>query len=126
MVGLAGSGLLIAAGAHTANACFAVVCLTLATALVLSVEGPFWATMTSIAGVRGGAAGGVMNMGSNLGGFISPALTPILASWLGWESALLVSAVLAVIAGVLWIWIEPATNPDTFATPAQTQPATSG
>ena len=126
MVGLAGSGILIAAGAHTANAWFAVVCLALATALVLSVEGPFWATMTSIAGPRSGAAGGVMNMGSNLGGFISPALTPILASWLGWEAALLVSGVLAVIAGVLWIWIDPATSQDTGATSAQIQPATSG
>ncbi|HEY3441280.1 MAG TPA: MFS transporter [Paludibaculum sp.] len=124
MVGLAGSGILIAAGAHTANAVFAVVCLALATALVLSVEGPFWATMTTIAGSRSGAAGGLMNMGSNLGGFISPALTPILATWLGWESALLVSAVLAIIAGALWFWIAPATAPEMPATSAQTQPAT--
>jgi MFS transporter, ACS family, glucarate transporter len=123
MVGLAGSGILIAAGAHTANAWFAVVCLALATALVLSVEGPFWATMTSIAGPRSGAAGGLMNMGSNFGGFISPALTPILASWLGWEAALLVSGVLAVMAGVLWIWIEPATTLDTAGSSVQTQPA---
>jgi ACS family glucarate transporter-like MFS transporter len=126
MVGLAGSGALIAAGAYTAHAGFAVACLALATALVLSVEGPFWATMTSIAGARSGAAGGVMNMGSNLGGFISPALTPMLAAWLGWEVALLISGVLAVIAGVLWIWIEPATSPETGATSAQTQPAASG
>lgn len=123
MIGLAGSGILIAAGAHTANAVFAVVCLALATALVLSVEGPFWATMTTIAGPRSGAAGGLMNMGSNLGGFISPALTPILATWLGWESALLVSAVLAIIAGALWFWIAPATDPETPATSVQTQPA---
>ncbi len=126
IVGLAGSGVLIAAGAHAANAGFAVACLALATALVLSVEGPFWATMTSIAGARSGAAGGVMNMGSNLGGFVSPALTPILATWLGWEAALLISGVLAVIAGVLWVWIEPATSPDTGATSVQTQPAASG
>jgi len=123
MIGLAGSGILIAAGAHTANAVFAVVCLALATALVLSVEGPFWATMTTIAGPRSGAAGGLMNMGSNLGGFISPALTPILATWLGWESALLVSAVLAIIAGALWFWIAPVRDPETPATSAQTQPA---
>ena len=123
MIGLAGSGILIAAGARAANAVFAVVCLALATALVLSVEGPFWATMTTIAGPRSGAAGGLMNMGSNLGGFISPALTPILATWLGWESALLVSAVLAIIAGALWFWIAPATDPETPATSVQTQPA---
>ena len=76
---------------------------------MLSVEGPFWATMTRIAGERSGAAGGAMNMGSNLGGFISPALTPIIAASFGWEIALLLSAVLALVAAALWagIRLEP-------------------
>ncbi|MGJ5817987.1 MFS transporter [Paludibaculum fermentans] len=103
--GMAGSGLFIAIGAHTQHAYLAAVCLALATALVLSVEGPFWATMTAVAGERSGAGGGVMNMGSNLGGLISPALTPILAASIGWEGALLVSAVLAILAALLWFWI---------------------
>ncbi|MDR3772005.1 MAG: hypothetical protein P4L26_01585 [Terracidiphilus sp.] len=34
------------------------------------------------------AAGGVMNFGSNLGGMVSPALTPWLAGRIGWDSAL--------------------------------------
>ena len=97
--------MLIAAGAHTANAWAAAVCLALATALVLSVEGPFWATMTKLAGERAGTAGGVMNMGSNLGGFISPALTPVLAGWIGWEAALMVSAAVAIAAALLWLGI---------------------
>ncbi|QOY88929.1 MFS transporter [Paludibaculum fermentans] len=105
--GLAGSGVFIAIGAHTQHAYLAAVCLALATALVLSVEGPFWATMTAVAGERSGAGGGVMNMGSNIGGLISPALTPILAASIGWEGALLVSAVLAVVAAILWFWIQP-------------------
>lgn len=101
IAGLAGSGLLIAAGANTGNAWLAAVCLALATALVLSVEGPFWATMTRI-------AGGVMNMGSNLGGFVSPALTPILAQWMGWDAALMVSAAAAVVAALLWLGVDEA------------------
>lgn len=105
--GLAGSGVFIAVGAHTQHAYLAAVCLALATALVLSVEGPFWATMTSVAGERSGAGGGVMNMGSNIGGLISPALTPVLAASIGWEGALLVSAVLAIVAALLWFWIQP-------------------
>jgi len=110
IAGLGGSGLLIAGGAHTGDAWAAAVCLSLATALVLSVEGPFWATMTRIAGGRAGAAGGVMNMGSNLGGFVSPALTPILAASIGWEGALMVSAAVAMFAALLWLGIgEPAT-----------------
>ena len=108
IAGLAGSGVFIAAGAHTGNAYVAAVCLALATALVLSVEGPFWATMTAVAGARSGAGGGVMNMGSNIGGLISPALTPVLAASMGWEAALMVSAGLAVVAALLCCWIRPA------------------
>jgi dipeptide/tripeptide permease len=105
MTGLVGSGLLIIVGAYTKDAHFAAACLALATALVLSTEGPFWATMTSLAGPNSGAAGGAMNMGSNIGGFISPALTPILAHYVGWEFALVVSGVLAILAGLLWFAI---------------------
>ncbi len=108
IAGMAGSGLFIAVGAHTQHAYLAAVCLALATALVLSVEGPFWATMTAVAGARSGAGGGVMNTGSNIGGLISPALTPVLAASIGWEGALMVSAGLAVVAAVLWLWIKPA------------------
>ncbi|MBI3678831.1 MAG: MFS transporter [Acidobacteria bacterium] len=111
VAGLVGSGVLIAAGAHAANAWLAAACLALATGLVLSVEGPFWAAMTSISGPRSGAAGGAMNMGSNLGGLISPALTPIVARLMGWEAALLISAFLAVIAGALWFWIPSTLEP---------------
>lgn len=107
IAGLAGAGLFTAFGAHTQHAYLAATCLALATALVLSVEGPFWATMTAVSGPRSGAAGGAMNMGSNVGGLISPALTPVLAAAIGWEAALQVSAALAIVAAVLWCWIRP-------------------
>jgi ACS family glucarate transporter-like MFS transporter len=107
IAGLAGSGLFIVVGAHTQHAYLAAMCLAVATALVLSVEGPFWATMTAVAGARSGTGGGVMNMGSNIGGLISPALTPVLAASIGWEAALMLSAALAVVAAVLWCWIRP-------------------
>ncbi len=107
ILGLGSSGILIAIGAHTASPVLAAVTLALATALLLSVEGPFWATMIGIAGPRSGAAGGIMNMGSNLGGLVSPALTPLLARYIGWENALHVAAALSLIAAALWLGIDP-------------------
>jgi ACS family glucarate transporter-like MFS transporter len=107
IVGMGLSGILIAVGAHTARPVVAALALALATALVLCVEGPFWATMIGIAGPRTGAAGGIMNMGSNLGGLISPTLTPLLAERIGWENALYVAASLSVFAAVLWFRIRP-------------------
>jgi ACS family glucarate transporter-like MFS transporter len=105
--GLVVSGILISIGAHTGNAVMAALSLAFATAFILCVEGPFWTMMMRIAGKKSGTAGGIMNMGSNIGGLISPALTPLIASWIGWENALHLAAVLAVIAGLLWFRIKP-------------------
>ncbi len=105
--GMALSGILISAGAHTQSAVMAAISLAFATALILCVEGPFWAMMMRIAGNRSGTAGGIMNMGSNLGGLISPALTPVIASIIGWENALHVAAALAIIGALLWLGIKP-------------------
>jgi len=110
MLGMGLSGIFISIGARTASPIMAAISLALATALVLCVEGPFWATMMRIAGAGSGTAGGVMNMGCNLGGLISPALTPLLASYIGWENALHVAAVLALIAALMWFGISPASE----------------
>ena len=107
LVGLVGAGVFIAVGAHTSNAYTAAVSLAAATGLVMCVEGPFWATMTRLSGGRAGMAGGIMNMGCNVGGLVSPALTPVIAAAIGWENALLVAAALSVAGGLLWLGIAP-------------------
>ena len=113
IVGLSLAGILLGFGAHTESPYTAAVCLALSTAFVLSVEGPFWAGMMEIAGRRSGTAGGIMNMGSNLGGLISPALTPVVAARLGWENALLLAAGISFVGGALWfgIRLSPARPP---------------
>lgn len=105
MVGMGFSGILISVGAHTENALTAAIALAFATALVLCVEGPFWTMMIQIARSRSGAAGGIMNMGSNAGGLLSPVLTPLIAAYIGWENALHIAAGLAIVAAVLWLGI---------------------
>jgi ACS family glucarate transporter-like MFS transporter len=107
VAGMMFSGIMIAIGAHTTNPVMAALALAMATALILCVEGPFWAMMMHIAGHKSGTAGGIMNMGSNLGGLVSPMLTPIIASLIGWEKALLIAALLAIIGSLLWFWIKP-------------------
>ncbi len=107
LTGMAASGILISIGAHTGSAVMAAISLAFATALILCVEGPFWATMMGIAGNKSGTAGGIMNMGSNIGGLISPVLTPVIASLIGWENALHVAAFLAITGALLWFGIKP-------------------
>ena len=112
IVGMGGSGVFIAIGAHTEHAYVAAFSLAIATALVLSVEGPFWTTMTGLAGERSGTGGGIMNTGCNVGGLLSPMVTPWLGATIGWEPALHLAAVSSVVAALLWFGIAPATPAD--------------
>jgi ACS family glucarate transporter-like MFS transporter len=100
---LAAGALLL--GAHTRSPLLAAASLTISTAFVLATEGPYWASMTQISGPHSGTGGGVMNFGSNLGGLISPVITPWLAVRVVWEMALAVAAALALVAALLWLGI---------------------
>jgi ACS family glucarate transporter-like MFS transporter len=108
IAGMGGAGVFISLGAHTTHAWLAAVALAVATALVLCVESPFWTTVAGIAGDRSGTGGAVMYTGCNIGGFISPMLTPVLGEMFGWEPALHVAAGLSVLAALAWFWITPA------------------
>jgi ACS family glucarate transporter-like MFS transporter len=105
MIGLSLSAVLISLGAHTHSSIIAAVSLSFATAFILCVEAPFWTTMMKITGKNSGTAGGIMNMGTNAAGAVSPVLTPLLASYVGWENALQASAIIAVVAAVLWLGV---------------------
>ena len=105
LAALCAAAIFLVIGARTSSPRMAVAALTACTVLVMCTEGPFWATMARLAGERSGIAGGTMNFGSNLGGMISPALTPWLAERIGWGTALSLTAGLAVVAGLMWLGV---------------------
>ncbi len=110
LVALCAAAIFLVIGARTPKPMMAVAALTTCTVLVLCTEGPFWATMTQLSGEHSGIAGGTMNFGSTLGGMVSPALTPWLAARIGWETALSLTAALAVVAGLLWLGVRVETQ----------------
>jgi ACS family glucarate transporter-like MFS transporter len=112
LAALCAAAIFLVVGARTPKPMVAVAALTICTVLVLCTEGPFWATMTQLSGEHSGIAGGTMNFGSNLGGMVSPALTPWLAARIGWESALTLTAGLAVVAGLLWLGVRVESSPE--------------
>ena len=116
LVALCAAAIFLAVGVRTSSPMVAVCALTACTVLVLCTEGPFWATMTQLSGKRSSVAGGVMNFGSNLGGMVSPALTPWMAERIGWESALSLTAGLAVVAGFLWLGVRAGPSSETRGT----------
>ncbi len=111
LIALCAGAVFLVVGARTASAAVAVAALTLCTVLVLCTEGAFWATMAELSGTRSGIAGGVMNFGGNVGGVISPTLTPWLAAKMGWGAALTLTAALAVVAGMLWLGVRVGEDP---------------
>jgi ACS family glucarate transporter-like MFS transporter len=119
LVALCTAAIFLVIGARTPNALVAVAALTMCTVLVLCTEGPFWATMTQLSGERSGIAGGTMNFGSNLGGMVSPVLTPWLAERISWETALSLTAGLAVVAGLLWLGVRVDSSPGSKASASQ-------
>ncbi len=101
------TGILVFIGAGAADPVLAVVFLSLSTGTLLLGAAAFWATTIDLARAYAGTASGLMNMGGNLGGTISPSLTPWLANEYGWASSLYVMSGLSIIGAFLWLGIDP-------------------
>src|SRR5260370_38565938 len=80
MAGMAISAVLLYLGAGGFGLYATVAFLSLAMGFASSAEGPFWAVAIEISGEQVGAACGILNTGGNLGGFLAPILTPIIAA----------------------------------------------
>lgn len=66
-----------------------------------ATEGPYWATAAAIGGRHAGAAGGLLNTGANLMGFINAVLLAFVADAFGWPIAIAIGAAFAVLAAGL-------------------------
>ncbi len=97
----------ICAGAAASHPLWAVVFLSLGAGSLFLGAPACFATTIDLAKRHAGIAGGFMNMGGNLGGALSPTLTPFLAHHFGWEGALYASAGLAVIGAFFWLGVHP-------------------
>ena len=105
VVGLAGSALLLAAGAWTTDPMLAVALLAGCFGMNQITEASFWATTIAVAGRHASAAAGVLNTGGNLVGFFGALLVPATASALGWPWAISSGALVALVGAALWLGI---------------------
>ena len=102
---LVSAAILMPIGGRVENEYVAAAILALCTGLLLGVEGPYWASANQIGGRKAGFTGGLLNTGGNLGGVISPTLTPLIAQHFGWVHALDFTGLVALGAAALWLWI---------------------
>jgi MFS transporter, ACS family, glucarate transporter len=67
----------------------------------------YWATTIHIAGNDVGAATGILNTGSNVGGSFAPVLTAFIAARAGWSWGLYFGCLMAMVGVLVWLWIKP-------------------
>lgn len=97
----------IAVGAMVESPYLAIVCLSLGAGWLYFTVGAYWASTSDLSKAHAGTLSGLMNMGANIGGALSPTATPWIAHQWGWGASLGTAALLAFIGGILWLWIDP-------------------
>jgi ACS family glucarate transporter-like MFS transporter len=108
--GIGGIGMLLTAGliyrgAVADDPYTAIVWLSLGAGMLYATVGAYWASTIDLSHHHSGALSGFMNMGANLGGTISPTLTPLIGDAWGWPTALTVAAGVACVGSLLWLGV---------------------
>ena len=108
ILGMLGCAACILPAAMTSNALTAVYCLTGAMFFLETIIGPSWAVPMDIGGEYSGTVSGMMNMGGQIGGALSPTIFGILVAHGSWVAPFVVAACLLFIGAGIWaFWINP-------------------
>jgi ACS family glucarate transporter-like MFS transporter len=94
-------------GAISAGPWLAIGLLSLGAGFLYFGVAAYWNSTVDLSRRYAGTLSGLMNTGANIGGSLSPTLTPWLADHLGWSAALGTAAGVALVGGVMWIKIKP-------------------
>jgi MFS transporter, ACS family, glucarate transporter len=106
MSGMICAGCAIAAGAFSDSAFLAVASLSVGAGCLYFAVGAYWASTSDLSKAHAGTLSGLMNTGANVGGALSPSLTPWMADQWGWPMALAAAGAVAVMGAVLWLKID--------------------
>jgi ACS family glucarate transporter-like MFS transporter len=104
-LGMACSATLVWIGCHTADNTLAILLVASAAGFNMFANVSWWATCIDLTPNYAGSLSGLMNMCGGFGGWLAPILTAYIATSFGWARALDLIAVLTVIGGLLWIFV---------------------
>jgi MFS family permease len=106
MLGASIGAVLLALGVLSREPVWIVTLFALSLGAVGMAEGPYWSTAIELGGHRGGSAAAVLNFGGNAVGLLAPIFTPWIGRLFTWSYAVDVGALICLVGGVLWLWIE--------------------
>jgi ACS family glucarate transporter-like MFS transporter len=106
-MGMGLSGLSILLGSFIEEPYLAIGLLSLGAGWLYFTVGAYWSSTIDLSKAHAGTLSGIMNTGANIGGSVSPTLTPWLAEQLGWPAALGAAAMIALLGGLMWFGIKP-------------------
>jgi ACS family glucarate transporter-like MFS transporter len=110
--GVAAASLLMAGGfvwftTQVDDARLAALVLAGGAGALYMAQSAFWAISADMGGTSAGAVSGIMNMGCQIGGVCTAALTPVIAHEFGWEASFSVAAAVCFIGAAAWLFVDP-------------------
>ena len=110
--GVAGLSLLTASlfvwsATRVADARLAALVLAGGAGALYFAQSAFWAISADIGGASAGLVSGIMNMGCQIGGVCTAALTPVIAHAAGWTGAFMVASAVCLVGAVAWAFVDP-------------------
>ncbi len=101
LIGMVTSAVLLLGVAFTPSAYAAAVLLGLCFFFNQTTDATYWASSIAIGGRHAGAAGGLLNTGGNIIGFVNAILLSMVAQYFGWTAAIAVGALFALVGAGL-------------------------
>ena len=111
-LGVVCSATLLFSGSHTANNRLAILQLAAAAGFNLAASAILYTTCSDITRRYSGSVSGAMATFGSLGGSASPVLTALIANKFGWTPALDFAAVVTVVSGIAWWFIDASRSID--------------
>ncbi|HVW87798.1 MAG TPA: MFS transporter [Bryobacteraceae bacterium] len=107
LISALGSAVLLAAGARAQNPFVAIALLAVAAGCNSVAAVTSWALPNDLSEHHSGSVAGILNTTTNLGGALSPVLTPFLATRFDWITAIDFAAGLMFCICLLWLFVHP-------------------